>query len=178
MSKATKRKKSYRYYRRRRLKKTSLKKYLGSKLIEIFLVLAAIFVAIYAFSLFKKLHQPTVKQQEDLVFARTQILNASLNSEDAVKVVLERLKEMKANNIAHHIVEIGNLEAFSGKESMILDRTGDKGRKKPSQVALLTAQVLGIPAENVVFKELEDNYQGISLTIVIGSDWGVLLSGT
>ncbi len=178
MSKATKRKKSYRYYRRRRLKKTSLTKYLGLRLIEVSIVLAAIFVAVYAFSFLKKVRQPTVKQQEDLIFARTQILKASPDGDDAVRVVVERLKNMKANNVAHQVVEVGDLEAFGGGESMILDRTGGTGKKRPSRVALLTAEALGIPARNVVCKELKDNYRGISLTIVIGSDWGALLSGT
>jgi hypothetical protein len=178
MSKATKRKKSYRYYRRRRLKRTSLISYLGFRLMELSIVLVAIFVAIYAFSFLKKIRQPTVKRQEDLIFARTQILKASPDGDDALGAVMEKLKEMKANNIAHQIVEIGDLEAFGNGESMILDRMGGTGKKGPSRVALLTAEALGIPARNVVCKELKDNYKGISLTIVIGSDWGVLLSGT
>lgn len=177
MSRETKRKKNFRYYRRRRLKKTSLRKYLSSKLVEFSIVLLVVILSVYAFSLFKKLHQPTVKQQEDLVFTRTQILNTS-HRDNAVKAVIERLKGMKSNNIAHQIVEVDDLETSGPKESMILDRMGDQKGKKPSQIALLTAEALGIQARNVICKELEDNYQGISLTIVIGDDWKVLFPGT
>jgi hypothetical protein len=177
MSRETKRKKNFRYYRRKRLKKTSLRKYLSSKLVEFSIVLLVILLSIYAFSLFKKLHQPTVKQQQDLVFTRTQILNAS-SRDNAVKFVIEKLKGMKANNIAHQIVEVDELNASQPKESMILDRTGDGEGKTPSQIALLTAEALGIQAKNVICKELDDNYRGISLTIVIGEDWKVLFPGT
>jgi hypothetical protein len=176
MSKATKRKKNYRYYRRRRLKKTSLRKYLGSKLVSFSIILLSLLLAVYAVSLLKELRRPTMKQHEDLVFARTQILNAS-HKQNLVKLVTDRLQKMRTSNVAHQIVEVGELEAFGGGESMILDRLGDKGDKTPSQVALLTAEALGIPARNVVYKELKDNYQGISLTIVIGSDWEALFSG-
>ncbi len=177
MSKATKRKKNYKYYRRRRLKKTSLRKYLGSKLVSISIILLSLLLVVYTVSLLKELRRPMVKRQEDLVFSRTQILNAS-HRQNLVKLVTERLQGMRANNVAHQIVEVGELEAFDGGESMILDRLGGKGDKTPSQVALLTAEALGIPARNVVCKELRDNYRGISLTIVIGSDWEVLFSGT
>jgi len=112
-----------------------------------------------------------------LVFTRTQILNAS-HQDNAVKVVMERLKGMKTNNIAHQIVEVNDLKDSGPKESMILDRMGDQEKKTPSQIAILTAEALGIQTRNVIFKELEDNYQGISLTIVIGDDWKTLFPGT
>jgi hypothetical protein len=177
MSRETKRKKNFRYYRRKRLKKTSLRKYLSSKLVEFSIVLLVILLSVYAFSFLKKRHQPEVKQQGDLVFTRTQILNAS-HQDNAVKAVMERLKGMKTNSIAHQIVEVNDLKASGPKESMILDRMGDQEKKTPSQVAILTAEALGIHTRNVIFKELEDNYQGISLTIVIGDDWKTLFPGT
>jgi cell division protein FtsB len=176
MFKETKRKKKFRYYRRRRMKKMSLRKYLSSRLVDLFIVLLVVLLSVYAFSLLKKLYQPTVKQQEDLVFTRTQILNTS-HRENAVKAVIEKLKGMKVNNIDHQIVEVDDLEAAAPKESMILDRMGNGEKKTPSQAALLTAEALGIQARNVIIKELEDNYQGISLTIVIGDDWKILFPG-
>jgi len=85
---------------------------------------------------------------------------------------------MKVDNIVYQIVEIGNLKDSSPKESLILDRLGDQKRQTPSEVAFLTAEALGIRPRNVIFKKLKDNYQGISLTIVIGQDWKILLPST
>lgn len=177
MSKKTKRKKTYRYYRRRRLKKRSLRSYLGSRLVEISIILIALFVVIYAFSFFTKLNQPTSDRQGDLVLARTQILNACPKKEAAQRVT-ERLKRMKVNNIAYQIIETSDLRDFEPQESLVLDRLGDRKKETPSEVARLTAQALGIRPQNVIYKALEDNYQGISLTIVIGSDWKVLFPDT
>lgn len=176
MSRATKRRKNFRYYRRRRLKKTGIWKYLGSKLVSFSIFLLTVFLAVYAFSFFTEVRRPVVQRQEDLVFTRTQILNAS-HRQEAVRLVAERLSRMRADNVAHQIVEVGESEAFGDGESMILDRSADQGEETPSRVALLTARALGIPTRNVVCKELKDNYQGISLTIVIGSDWEVLSAG-
>jgi hypothetical protein len=177
MSRRSKRKKNYRYYRRRRLKKRSLRNYLGSRLVEISIILVTAALALYAFSFFTRLNRPTAKRQGQLVLARTQILNAS-HQEGVVRRVAERLRESKANNISYQIVESADLEDFTPPQTMILDRLGDQGKKAPSRVAVLTAQTLGIDSRNVVFKALEDNYEGISLTIVIGSDGDTLFPET
>ncbi len=177
MSRRSKRKKNYRYYRRRRPKKRSLRNYLGSRLVEISIILVTAALALYAFSFFIKLNRPTAKRQGQLVLARTQILNAS-HQEGLVRRVAERLKESKANNIAYQIVETADLEDSAPPQTLILDRLGDQEKKAPSRVAVLTAQTLGIDPRNVVFKALEDNYQGISLTIVIGSDGDTLFPET
>ncbi len=147
-----------------------------SKLVSLSILLLTVVLVVYGLSLFTKLRRPPIQRQEELVFSRTQILNAS-HREEAVKQVTERLNRMRADNVAHQIVEVEELEAFLSGESMILDRSTDAGGKTPSRLALLTAQALGIPARNVVRKQLKDNYQGISLTIVIGNDWQVLSAG-
>jgi hypothetical protein len=176
MSKITKRRKNYRYYRRRRLKKTGLWKSLISKLISFSIFLLTLVLVAYGLSLFNRLHRSKIKPQEELVFSRTQILNAS-HRDEAVRMVTERLSRMRAQNVAHQIVDVGELASFQGGESMILDRSAAGGGEKPSRLALLTAQALGIPAQNVVCKQLKDNYQAISLTVVIGSDWRTLVAG-
>ena len=90
----------------------------------------------------------------------------------------QRLKRLKVNDIVYQIVEIGKLEDSVIRESLILDRLGDQKKGLPSEVALLTAEALGIRQRNVICKKLENNYQGISLTIVIGDDWEILLPST
>ena len=183
MSKNRKRTKVYRYYRRKRRKKGGLRAYLGSKLVEISIVFLSLLLLIYAFSLYIKLSQPEAKEQKHLVFVRTQILNGCQKSagsmgEGVARRVAERLKRMKVNNMVYQIVEIGDLKDAAPRESLILDRLGDQKKGALSEVAFLTAEALGIPQRNVIYKKLENNYQGISLTIVIGDDWEILLPST
>ncbi len=156
---------------------------MGSKLVEFSIVFLTLFLLIYAFSFYRKLSQAEAKEQKDLVFVRTQILNGCQKTAESVgesvaQRVAERLKRMQVNDIVYQIVEIGELEGFTPKESLILDRLGDQKTGTPSEVALLTAEALGIHQRNVICKKLENNYQAISLTIVIGDDGEILLPST
>lgn len=154
-----------------------MRAYLSCKLLEISIVFLSLLLLIYAFSFYRKLAQPQAKEQKNLVFVRTQILNGCQNVSMTQKLA-ERLKRLKVNNIVYQIVEIGKLEDSALRESLILDRSGDQKKQTPSEVALLTAEALGISQRNVIYKKLESNYRGISLTIVIGDDWEILLSST
>jgi hypothetical protein len=174
MSKKKKRRKVYRYYRRKRPRKPGVRTYLVSKFLEISIVFLVILLLIYAFSFYKKLSQPQAKEQEGLVLARTQILNGCPRG-DVAERVAEKLKSMKVDNIVYQITEIEKLEDSAPKESLILDRSGDQESEVPSEVALVTAEALGILQRNVLRKTLKNNYQGISLTIVIGDDAEMLL---
>jgi len=160
-----------------------LRAYLSCKLLEISIVFLSLLLLIYAFSFYRKLSQPEAKEQKNLIFTRTQILNGCQRcegsmGEDVAQKVAQRLKKMKVDNIVYQIVEIGKLEDSALRESLILDRSGDQKKQTPSEVALLTAEALGISQRNVIYKKLESNYRGISLTIVIGDDWEILLSST
>jgi len=159
---------------------------LSSKLLEISILFLALLVLIYAFSFYKKLNQTEAsefgscgKEPKNLVLVRTQILNgcpksAGSTGKGVAQRVAERLKRMKVNNIEYQIVEIVDLEGSAFRESLILDRLGDPKKEAPSEVALLTAEALGIHTRNVIYKKLENNYQAISLTIVIGDDGEIL----
>lgn len=86
----------------------------------------------------------------------------------------DRLKGLRVENIIYDVIDTGNFEyskADSTMQSFILDRTQNEEKAGPSELALLTAQVLGIGKDNVIYKKLENNYQEIKLTIVIGSDY-------
>jgi hypothetical protein len=174
MSKKKKRRKVYRYYRRKIPKKVTWRTYLGSRLLEITIAFAAILLLLYVFSLYKKLSQPEAKEQKELVFARTQILDG-FQREGAAEKVAERLKGMRERNVVYQIVEIGKLRDSAPRESMILDRLGCLKKGGPSETALLAAEALGIGRGRVICKKLENNYRAISLTIVIGDDWEKLL---
>ena len=144
--------------------------YLGSRLLEITIALAAILLLLYVFSLYKRLSQPEAKEQKELVFARTQILDG-YGRKGAAGKAAEKLKEMRVRNFVYQIVEIGDLRDSTPGESLILDRMGCQKTGEPSEVALAAADALGIDRERVICRKLENNYRAISLTIVIGDDW-------
>jgi hypothetical protein len=89
--------------------------------------------------------------------------------------VAERLRGMRVDNIVYQITEIEKLDDSAPEESLILDRLGERKSDKPSRVAFLAAEALGIRKANVIYKRLKDNYQCIWLTIVIGKDGELLL---
>jgi hypothetical protein len=177
MPRKKKRSKVHRYYRKKRPRKPGLKTYLSSKFLELSIILLAVLLVIFVFSLYQKLSQSEAKEQEDLVLARIQILNGC-HKEGVAQKVAERLRGMKVDNIIYQITNIEKLQDSAPEESLILDRLGEQKSGKPSEVAFLTAEALGIRKGNVIYKNLKDNYQGIWLTIVIGKDGNLLLSSS
>ena len=129
---------------------------------------------IYGFSFLKKISQSEetleASQGEDLLFVRTQILNGC-QKERLAQRLADRLRRLRVGNIAYDVIEIGNFEYSKAEQSLILDRTVEEEETSPSEIALLTAQALGIDKENVLCKKLKNNYQKIALTIVIGNDY-------
>jgi hypothetical protein len=192
MFKKDRRRKSYRFYRRGKRKKFGFWANLGSKFLWVSIVFLTILILIYAFSFYQKLSQPEAKEQKNPVLVRVQILNGCSNStvlkgEDVALKLAKRLEQLsagsigKVNNMVYEIVEIEKCDFGSigvedslAKESLILDRLGDEKNSSPSEVALLTAQALGISRQNVITKKLKNNYQDISLTIWIGDDYKIL----
>jgi hypothetical protein len=175
MTRKKKRSKVHRYYRKKRQRKPGLKTYLGSKLVELSIILLVVLLVVFVFSLYQRLSQSEAKEDEDLVLARIQILNGC-NKEGVSQKLAERLRRMQVGNIVYQITEIEKLDDSVPEESLILDRLGERKSDKPSQVAILTAEALGIRKANVIYKSLNDNYQGIWLTIVIGKDGELLLT--
>ena len=140
---------------------------------EISIVLVTVLILIYGFSFFKKISQSEATlrstQGEELVFVRTQILNGS-QKEGLAQGLADRLRELRVGNIIYDVVQVGNFEYSKAEQSFILDRTVEE-EANPKEIALLTAQALGIDEENVICKKLKNNYQEIELTIVIGNDY-------
>ncbi len=140
---------------------------------EISIVLVTVLILIYGFSFFKKISQSEATlrstHDEELVSVRIQILNGS-QKEGLAQSLADRLRGLKMDNIIYDIIQIGNIDYSKAEQSFILDRTADEEEANPSEMALLTAQALGIDKENVICKKLKNNYQEIELTIVIGDD--------
>ena len=166
MFRKSKKRKVHRFYRKRKKQKSS-------RILEASIILVAFLILIYGFSFFKKISQSeetaALSQDEDFLFVRTQILNGSQEKGLAQRLA-EGLRGLRVSNVVYDVVEIGNFEYSEAEQSFILDRTSDEKEASPSKIALLTALALGIDKENVLCKELKDNYQEIELTIVIGRD--------
>ena len=166
MLRKSKKRKVHRFYKKKKKQKSS-------KLLEISLVLVTVLILIYGFSFFKKISQSEATlrstHDEELVSVRIQILNGS-QKEGLAQSLADRLRGLKMDNIIYDIIQIGNIDYSKAEQSFILDRTADEEEANPSEIALLTAQALGIDKENVICKKLKNNYQEIELTIVIGDD--------
>jgi len=185
MFKKNKRKKEHRYYRGKRRKKSNFWSKLTSKFLWVFIIFLIILLGVYAFSFYHKLSQPEAKEQRKPTLARVQILNGCSKSEgvDLAQKMSKRLEQLKVDNIVYQIVniekpELGSmgLEDSEVEESMILDRMGNEKNGSPSEVALSTAKALGISPQNVIYKRLKNNYQDVSLTILIGNDYKILFT--
>jgi hypothetical protein len=185
MFKKKKRKKEHRYYRGKRRKKGSFWSKLASKFLWIMIIFLTGLLAVYAFSFYHKLSQPEAKEQRKPTLARVQILNgcSKPGGMDLAQKMAKRLEQLKVDNIVYEIVAVEKselesmgLEDSEVKESMILDRMGNENNDSPSEVALLTAKALGVSPQNVIYKRLKNNYQEVSLTILIGNDYKILFT--
>jgi hypothetical protein len=165
MLRKSKKRKVHRFYKREKKQKSS-------KLLEISIVFVAFLILIYGFSFFKKISQSEATlrstHDEELVSVRIQILNGS-QKEGLAQSLADRLRKLRVGNIIYDVIQIGNIEYSKAEQSFILDRTAEE-EANPSEIALLTAQALGIDKENVLCKKLENNYQEIALTIVVSND--------
>lgn len=151
-----------------------------------------ILLLVYAFSFYRKLSQPEasefgspVDDPGKLFSARVQILNGCTTSKDPelVQKMARKLELFKTSGIRYEVVDVGRcdfasaeLEDSLSNESMIIDRTECGKEGSPSEIALLTAGALGIKPVNVICRKLKDNYQDVTLTVLIGNDYKTLLS--
>jgi hypothetical protein len=184
--------KTHRYYRRSKRIKVNFWYKLGSKLLWFTIAFLAILLLVYVFSFYKKLSQPEASEfgslageRGKLVSARVQILNACTRSKDPelAQKIAGKVEQLKTGSIRYEVVDIGKcdfssfgLEDSLVNESMIIDRTDEGKDGSPSEIALLTAETLGIKSINVVCRKLKDNYQDVTLTVLIGNDYKTLFS--
>jgi hypothetical protein len=183
---------THRYYRRSKRIKVNFWYKLGSKLLWFIIAFLTILLLVYVFSFYKKLSQPEASEfgapagdRKELVSARVQILNACTTSRDPelAQKLARKLELYKTIRIRYEVVDIAKCDLTSAEledslvnESMIIDRTEGGKDGSPSEIALLTAEALGIKPVNVVYRELKDNYRDITLTVLIGNDYKTLLA--
>jgi hypothetical protein len=183
---------THRYYRRSRRIRVNFWTKIGSKLLWFTIAFLTILLLIYAFSFYKKLSQPEASEfgspADDpgkLFSARVQILNGCTTSKDPelAQKMARKLELFKTSRIRYEVVDVekcdfasAGLEDSLANESMIIDRTEAGKDGSPSEIAFLTARGLGIKPVNVICRKLKDNYEDVTLTVLIGNDYRTLLS--
>jgi len=69
-------------------------------------------------------------------------------------------------NVRFDVIEEDNFKTFEVSETIILTRD-----ERATDDAVQLAEALGVKRENVIYQGLQDNFLGIDLTIVVGSDF-------
>jgi hypothetical protein len=186
-------KRTHRYYRKTKRTKVNFFTKLLSKFLWVTIAFLVILLVICVFSFFRKLSQPEAsdfgssgKVAGKQITARIQIFNGCSRSKgnEYIQKIIRKLEQLKSEQIGYEIVESGKcdfgsmeLEDSLVNESMILDRTGNGKDSIPSEAAIITARVLGIKPHNGIYKKLKNNYQDITLTLLVGNDYKTLISG-
>ena len=75
------------------------------------------------------------------------------------------LKDYKDENIEIAIIRIGDFDLTKVARTLLIARDKDKAAAKH------LARVLGIDESEVVYRPMENNYQQVSVTLVIGEDY-------
>ena len=98
---------------------------------------------------------------------RLQVLNAS--GFDLDTEVIKLLEEKNLGKYYFVVVEQKNFSDSPIKETLLLDRGGEK------KLTRLVGEKLGMERENIISQKLENNYLNISYTLILGQDYQELL---
>ncbi len=99
---------------------------------------------------------------------RLQILNGCGLNGIASKTA-ERIPSLVKLPLEVEIIEVGDFDSYNIKESFMISREKDL---KPAR---LFAEQIGLNCENFVYKPIENNYRSITVTLVLGEDYELLL---
>jgi len=98
---------------------------------------------------------------------RLQVLNAS--GFDLDTEVIKILEEKNLGKYYFVVVEQKNFSDSPIKETLLLDRAGEK------KLTRLVGGKLGMERGNIISQKLENNYLNISYTLILGQDYQELL---
>lgn len=101
---------------------------------------------------------------------RIQVLNASGLELDPK--VIRLLEEKTLGTYYFMVVEQKNFPDSPIKETLLLDRTGEK------KLARQVGERLGLKKDNIVSRRLENNYLNITYTLILGQDYQKLFKLT
>lgn len=98
-------------------------------------------------------------------YVRVQVLNGCGISKAAAKTA-KVIRDAGVADVEYDVIDEDNFESYEVSETMIITRD-----EADTEYAQSLASALGIKPENVVSQELDDNFLGIDLTVVVGKDF-------
>lgn len=136
-----------------------------SRLLELSIAAVFIIVLVYVVSMSIRVSQGisgTLQSPEHTV--RLQILNGCGVTGLASRLA-DGLADYADDDLEIQVVDTDNFEISSVSRSFVISRfEGDA-------VATILAAKLGLPADNIRFQPLDNNYRQVSATLVLGEDW-------
>lgn len=108
---------------------------------------------------------PQVKQRS---FLRFQVLNGCGVSGAAAKFS-RHLRELSTDEIVIDVIDEGNFESFDQDKTLLIVR--DASTAEAEAVTIL----MGLADDQVVRRELSDNFLDIDFTVVLGDDYTSML---
>jgi hypothetical protein len=108
----------------------------------------------------------TVEMPEYII--RLQILNGCGETGVAAKMAKDIPSRVKLP-LEVSILEVGDFDSYDIRETLVISREKDMDQSKRF------AEQLGIDSDKVLYRPLENNYRGITTTLVIGDDYEMLL---
>lgn len=152
----------------------------GGRIIDFLLVVVSLVVLIFIGSFALKFTQgesapapakPTTGSAQDVVplSVRMQILNGCGQSGVAGRFGKYLIDAARPDFVVD-VIDERNFSSFNQEKTLLISR------KAGSPVTERLAMRLGIPADQVTYKELEDNFLDIDYSIVVGADFEKYLS--
>lgn len=157
MFKRKKTAKSHRFYRKRSKRKKSF------NLLDLGIAFFGVLTILFVLSSVRRLTQTQAEGSLRITPLRLQVLNATGSELDTE--VMKLLEEMNLGKYYFEVVEQENFSDSPIKETLLLDRGGEK------KLTRLVGEKLGLKRENIISQELENNYLNISYTLILGQDY-------
>ncbi len=162
-----------------RTKSKAAKPRRGSRIIDFLLIVVSLTVLVFVGSVALKYTQgesapqPPKGQSQSQVFEpvnlRMQVLNGCGVTGIAAKFS-KFLRDTGKPDFVIDVIDDRNFGSFKQEKTMLI------ARKTADPNAARLAAKLGVPAELVTFKELEDNFLDIDYSLVVGLDYDRYLS--
>lgn len=107
----------------------------------------------------------TTSLPPEKAYVRVQVLNGCGIAKAAARTA-KVIREAKVADVEYDVIDEDNFKTFDVSETIIISRD-----EADSEFAESLASAIGVKPDNVVFQELDDNFLGIDLTIVVGKDF-------
>jgi len=139
-----------------------------SRVLELLIAVLFVVVLVYVVSLSIRVSRGVSRTLESPAHVvRLQILNGCGINGLAARVA-DGLADYTDVDLVIKVVDTDNFNLSRVSETFVLSRLEDRS------AATVLAQKLGLSADGITFKPLENNYRQVTATLVLGEDWPTL----